>query len=74
MSLQDVFHGLLIFLTFLQGEVYIGFETGFVFAEVNSDRINWIVKKDEDQTYSIVGKSVLITNGIESYWRGRTWV
>ena len=37
------------------GEVYVGFETGFVFAEVNSDRITWIVKKDEEGDYSIVG-------------------
>ncbi|XP_078483974.1 protein-glutamine gamma-glutamyltransferase K isoform X1 [Ciona intestinalis] len=35
------------------GEVYLGFETAFVFAEVNSDRANWIVKQDEVGEYVI---------------------
>ena len=42
-------------ICFLIGEVYVGFETGFVFAEVNADRVNWIVEK-EDDGYSVVGK------------------
>ena len=29
-----------------EGAIYAGFDTGFVFAEVNSDYIQWIVKKD----------------------------
>ena len=31
-----------------EGEVYAGFDTGFVFAEVNADYVRWIVKQDED--------------------------
>jgi len=36
------------------GEVYLGFETGFVFAEVNSDRITWMVKQDRNDGNYIV--------------------
>ena len=28
-----------------QGHVYIGYDTGFVFSEVNGDRVTWICKK-----------------------------
>ena len=39
------------------GEVYLGFETGFVFAEVNADSVTWIVKKDRNNdNYVIVSK------------------
>ena len=27
------------------GEVFIGFDAGFIFSEVNADKITWIVKK-----------------------------
>jgi len=37
------------------GEVYVGNETGFVFAEVNSDRITWIVQQEETGDYTISG-------------------
>nr|XP_039256982.1 protein-glutamine gamma-glutamyltransferase 4-like isoform X2 [Styela clava] len=30
-----------------KGEVYLGYETPFVFAEVNSDRVTWVVEKDD---------------------------
>ena len=36
-----------------EGEVYAGFDTGFVFSEVNADRVTWVVKKDEDDDYII---------------------
>nr|CAB3266928.1 protein-glutamine gamma-glutamyltransferase K [Phallusia mammillata] len=47
------------------GEIYLGFETGFVFAEVNSDRVNWIVEQDEAGDYAItsVGKRYLSSVG-----------
>ena len=28
-----------------KGHVYVGYDTGFVFAEVNADRVTWIVRK-----------------------------
>ena len=31
-----------------EGEIYAGYDTGFVFAEVNADYVKWILKKDED--------------------------
>ena len=37
------------------GEVYLGYETPFVFAEVNADRVQWIVKAGEDGSYEISG-------------------
>lgn len=33
----------------------MGFETGFVFAEVNADRVNWVVEK-EDGNYAVSGE------------------
>ena len=36
-----------------EGEVYAGFDTVFVFSEVNADRVTWVVKKDEDDDYII---------------------
>ena len=30
-----------------EGEIYAGYDTGFVFAEVNADYVKWIIKKDE---------------------------
>ncbi len=33
------------------GEVYAGFDTGFVFSEVNADCVTWVVKKDENSEY-----------------------
>ena len=36
-----------------EGEVYAGFDTGFVFSEVNADRVTWVVKKDENDEYKI---------------------
>ena len=35
-----------------EGEVYIGYDAAFIFAEVNADRMTWIVKK--------VGKSEIV--------------
>ena len=29
-----------------KGHIYIGYDTGFVFAEVNADRVEWIVKQE----------------------------
>ena len=34
-----------------EGEVYAGFDTGFVFSEVNADTVTWVVKKDEMGEY-----------------------
>ena len=31
-----------------EGEVYAGFDTGFIFSEVNADCVTWVVKEDED--------------------------
>ena len=28
------------------GEIYAGFDTGFVFAEVNADFVRWVIKED----------------------------
>jgi len=38
------------------GEVYLGFETGFVFAEVNADRVTWIVTQDRNDGNYVVSK------------------
>jgi len=41
-----------------KGEVYIGFETGFVFGEVNADRVTWLVEEDpEDGNYIVKKKA-----------------
>ena len=34
-----------------EGEVYAGFDTGFVFSEVNADCVTWVVKKDESDEF-----------------------
>ena len=34
-----------------KGHVYIGYDTGFVFAEVNADRVEWIVKQEGSYNY-----------------------
>ena len=34
-----------------EGEVYAGFDTGFVFSEVNADCVTWVMKKDESDEY-----------------------
>ena len=34
-----------------QGHIYIGYDTGFVFAEVNADRVEWIVKQEGSYNY-----------------------
>ena len=52
LSLQNV-AGIQLILS-ITGEVYIGFETGFVFGEVNADRVTWLVEKDpEDGNYIV---------------------
>ena len=33
------------------GHIYIGYDTGFVFAEVNADRVEWIVKQEGTYNY-----------------------
>jgi hypothetical protein len=38
------------------GEVYIPFDTGFVFAEVNGDRVYWDVDEDGEMTVSSIDK------------------
>ena len=32
-----------------EGEIFAGFDTGFVFAEVNADYVNWVAKLNENQ-------------------------
>ena len=39
------------------GEVYAGFDTGFVFSEVNADRVTWVVEKDSGGDYVVQSKS-----------------
>ena len=34
-----------------KGHIYIGYDTGFVFAEVNADRVEWIVKQEGNYKY-----------------------
>ena len=34
-----------------KGHIYIGYDTGFVFAEVNADRVEWIVKQEGSYNY-----------------------
>ena len=34
-----------------KGHIYIGYDTGFVFAEVNADRVEWIVKQEGNYNY-----------------------
>ena len=34
-----------------KGHIYIGYDTGFVFAEVNADRVEWIVKQEGTYNY-----------------------
>jgi hypothetical protein len=41
-----------------EGEVYAGFDAGFVFSEVNADIVTWVVKKDKNDEYII--QSMLI--------------
>ena len=31
-----------------EGEIYAGYDTEFVFAEVNADIVNWMLKRDEN--------------------------
>ena len=38
------------------GEVYIGYDTGFVFAEVNADCVRWTVRRDESRNIVIEGR------------------
>ncbi|CAG5098814.1 Oidioi.mRNA.OKI2018_I69.XSR.g15999.t3.cds [Oikopleura dioica] len=33
------------------GEIYVGYDTGFVFGEVNADRVTWVVEQDGDTSY-----------------------
>ena len=33
------------------GEIYVGYDTGFVFGEVNADRVTWVVEQDDDASY-----------------------
>lgn len=33
------------------GEIYVGYDTGFVFGEVNADRVTWVVEQDDDTSY-----------------------
>ena len=33
------------------GHIYIGYDTGFLFAEVNADRVEWIVKQEGTYNY-----------------------
>lgn len=40
------------------GEVYAGFDTGFVFSEVNADRVTWVVEKDDNDDYVIQSKLI----------------
>jgi len=32
-----------------EGEIYIGYDSGFVFGEVNADRMTWVCKTDDDE-------------------------
>ena len=42
------------------GEIYAGFDTGFVFGEVNADRVTWLVKRDRYGDYVIQSKLVFM--------------
>ena len=39
-----------------EGEIYAGYDTGFVFAEVNADYVKWVLKKDEHGNESFQSK------------------
>lgn len=49
------------------GEVYLGYETTFVFAEINSDRVTWIVNKNKEvlRKYCLIKSRVIREN---FYW------
>ena len=33
-----------------KGHIYIGYDTGFIFAAVNADRVEWIVEQEGNHT------------------------
>lgn len=56
-----------------KGHVYLNYDVGFVFSEVNGDRVNWKIKKDGSMEVhhierSVVGKKIS-TKAIGSYNR-----
>ena len=42
------------------GEVFAGYDTGFVFSEVNADYVKWITKTDEFDDIVFQSKSVSV--------------
>jgi hypothetical protein len=38
------------------GEIYVGYDTGFVFAEVNADYVKWIVLRDDSGNIVFEGR------------------
>jgi len=50
-----------------KGEVFVQYETGFVFAEVNSDRIYWVVKKDQYGSYEVIRKAAQYKRSIGKF-------
>ena len=42
-----------------EGHIYIGYDTGFVFGEVNADRVTWICQK--------AGRTIYIKAGFSSF-------
>ena len=50
-----------------EGEVYAGFDTGFVFSEVNADCVTWVVKKDESDEYVLQRTKKQLTDRVGSY-------
>ncbi|XP_046852517.1 protein-glutamine gamma-glutamyltransferase 4-like isoform X2 [Xenia sp. Carnegie-2017] len=49
------------------GEIYAGFDTGFVFGEVNADRVTWLVKRDRYGYYVIQKTTQRSTSRVGSY-------
>ena len=55
-----------------RGHIYIGYDTGFVFAEVNADRVEWIVKQEGNYKYitGYVRELRLLTSGLQPFTAG----
>ena len=55
-----------------KGHIYIGYDTGFVFAEVNADRVEWIVKQEGNYKYitGYVREFRLLTAGLQPFTAG----
>ncbi|CAB4006660.1 -glutamine gamma-glutamyltransferase 4 [Paramuricea clavata] len=49
------------------GEVYAGFDAGFVFSEVNADIVTWVVKKYRYNEYTIQKTAKQLKNRVGNY-------